>query len=174
MLDKLSGIEERFQQIDRELLEVGGNYQRAAELNKERVDLEPVVGKARKYRQAMKSYEEARALLDSEQEAELKSLAEMELAELGPQIENLESEIKALLIPKDPRDDKNVFVEIRAGAGGDEAALFAADLFRMYARYADRQNWKSEILSESAIGIGGYKEVIFQIKGKGAYSRLKY
>ena len=174
MLDKLSGIEERFQQIDRELLEVGGNYQRAAELNKERVDLEPVVEKARKYRQVMKSYEEARALLDSEQEAELKSLAEMELAELGPQIEKLESEIKALLIPKDPRDDKNVFVEIRAGAGGDEAALFAADLFRMYARYADRQNWKSEILSESAIGIGGYKEVIFQIKGKGAYSKLKY
>jgi peptide chain release factor 1 len=153
---------------------VGGNYQRAAELNKERVDLEPVVEKSREYRQAMKSYEEARALLDSEQEAELKSLAEMELAELAPKIEKLESEIKAMLIPKDPRDDKNVFVEIRAGAGGDEAALFAADLFRMYARYADRQNWKSEILSESAIGIGGYKEVIFQIKGKGAYSKLKY
>src|SRR3990172_1445505 len=123
MLDKLAGIESRYQQIDRELLEVGGNYQRAAELNKERVDLEPVVEKARKYRQVMKSYEEARALLDSEQEAELKSLAEMELVELGPHIEKLESEIKALPIPKDPRDNKNVFVETRAGAGGDEAAL---------------------------------------------------
>ena len=174
MLDKLSGIEARFQQIDEELLEAGGNYQRVAELNKERIDLEPVVEKAREYRQAMKSYEEARALLDSEQEAELKSLAEMELVELGPKIEKLESEIKSLLIPKDPRDDKNVFVEIRAGTGGDEAALFAADLFRMYTRYADRQNWKSEILSENAIGIGGYKEVIFEIKGKGAFSKLKY
>jgi peptide chain release factor 1 len=170
MLDKLAGIEARFQQIDAELLEVGGNYQRAAELNKERVDLEPVVEKSRTYRQAMKSYEEARALLDSEQEAELKSLAEMELAELGPKIEKLESEIKAMLIPKDPRDDKNVFVEIRAGTGGDEAALFSADLFRMYSRYADLQGWKSEILSENAIGIGGYKEVIFQIKGKGVPS----
>ena len=174
MLDKLSGIEARFQQIDEELLEAGGNYQRVAELNKERIDLEPVVEKAREYRQAMKSYEEARALLDSEQEAELKSLAELELAELGPKIEKLESEIKSLLIPKDPRDEKNVFVEIRAGTGGDEAALFAADLFRMYTRYADRQNWKSEILSENAIGIGGYKEVIFEIKGKGAFSKLKY
>jgi peptide chain release factor 1 len=174
MLDKLSGIEARFQQIDAELLEVGGNYQRAAELNKERVDLEPVVEKSRAYRQAMKSYEEARTLLDSEQEAELKSLAEMELAELGPKIEKIESEIKAMLIPKDPRDDKNVFVEIRAGTGGDEAALFSADLFRMYSRYADLQGWKSEILSENAIGIGGYKEIVFQIKGKGAYSKLKY
>jgi peptide chain release factor 1 len=174
MLDKLAGIENRYQQIDRELLEVGGNYQRAAELNKERIDLEPIVEKAREYRQAMKSFEEARNLLDSEQEAELKSLAEMELAELGPKIEKLESEIKALLIPKDPRDEKNVFVEVRAGTGGDEAALFAADLFRMYSRYADRQGWKSEILSENAIGIGGYKEVIFQIKGKGAFSKLKY
>ena len=174
MLDKLAGIEERFRQIDQELLEAGGNYQRVAGLNKERVDLEPVVEKARAYRQAMKSYEETRALLNSEQDAELKSLAEAELAELGPRIETLESEIKSLLIPKDPRDDKNVFVEIRAGTGGDEAALFSADLFRMYSRYADLQGWKSEILSENAIGIGGYKEVIFQIKGRGAYSKLKY
>jgi peptide chain release factor 1 len=174
MLDKLAGIENRYKQIDNELLEVGGNYQRAAELNKERLDLEPIVEKSRAYRQAMKSYDEARTLLDSEQEAELKSLAEMELAELGPKIEKLESEIKAMLIPKDPRDDKNVFVEVRAGTGGDEAALFAADLFRMYSRYADRQNWKSEILSENAIGIGGYKEIVFQIKGKGAFSKLKY
>ncbi len=104
----------------------------------------------------------------------LKSLAELEVAELGPAIEKLESEIKSLLIPKDPRDEKNVFVEIRAGTGGDEAALFAADLFRMYSRYADLQGWKSEILSENAIGIGGYKEIVFQIKGKGAYSKLKY
>ena len=174
MLDKLTGIEQRFAQIDEELLTVGGNYQRAGELNKERSDLIPIVEKAREYRQVTKAYAEARALLDSEQEAELKTMAEMELTELGPRIEKLEAEIKSLLIPKDPRDDKNVIVEIRAGPGGDEAALFSADLFRMYSRYAERQNWKNAILSESAIGIGGYKEVIFEIKGKGAYSKLKY
>jgi peptide chain release factor 1 len=94
--------------------------------------------------------------------------------ELSPKVEALEKEIKSLLVPKDPRDEKNVIVEIRAGTGGDEAAIFAADLFRMYQRYADRQRWKSEILSENAIGIGGYKEVIFEVKGKGAYSKLKY
>jgi peptide chain release factor 1 len=174
MLDKLAGIESRYEQIGQELLEAGGDYQRAAELNKERLEIEPVVEKARQYRQALKALEEARALLESEQETELRALAEAEVAELGPRIEVLESEIKSLLIPKDPRDDKNVIVEIRAGTGGDEAALFAADLFRMYTRYADRQNWKTEILSESPIGIGGYKEIIFEIKGRGAFSKLKY
>jgi peptide chain release factor 1 len=174
MLDKLAGIESRYEQIGQELLEAGGDYQRAAELNKERLEIEPVVEKARQYRQALKALEEARALLESEQETELRALAENEVAELGPRIEVLESEIKSLLIPKDPRDDKNVIVEIRAGTGGDEAALFAADLFRMYTRYADRQNWKTEILSESPIGIGGYKEIIFEIKGRGAFSKLKY
>jgi peptide chain release factor 1 len=174
MLDKLAGIESRYEQIGQELLEAGGDYQRAAELNKERLEIEPVVEKARQYRQALKALEEARALLESEQETELRALAEVEVAELGPRIEVLESEIKSLLIPKDPRDDKNVIVEIRAGTGGDEAALFAADLFRMYTRYADRQNWKTEILSESPIGIGGYKEIIFEIKGRGAFSKLKY
>ncbi len=174
MLDKLAGIESRYRQIDNELLEVGGNYQRAAELNKERIDLEPIVEKARAYRQALKNLDEARAMLESEEDAEMRALAEADVTSLEPRIAALESEIKSLLIPKDPRDDKSVIVEIRAGTGGDEAALFAADLFRMYSRYADRQGWKSEILSENAIGIGGYKEVIFEIKGKGAYSKLKY
>lgn len=174
MLDKLSGIEARFKQIDEELLSAGGNYQRVAELNKERIDLEPIVQKAREYRRATKSFEDTSKLLESEQDPELKTLAELEVAELGPVLEKLESEIKSLLIPKDPRDEKNVFVEIRAGTGGDEAALFAADLFRMYTRYADLKGWKSEILSENAIGIGGYKEIVFQIKGKRAYSKLKY
>jgi len=174
MLDKLSGIEQRYDELGKELLEVGANYQRAAEINKERVDLEPIVGKAREYRQAVKSLEEAKAILANEGEAELKSLAESELTELTPKIETLEKEIKGLLVPKDPRDEKNVIVEIRAGTGGDEAALFAADLFRMYNRYAEGKRWKSEIMSENAIGIGGYKEVIFEIKGKGAYSKLKY
>ena len=174
MLDKLKGIEERYQQLGNEFLEVGNNYQRAAEINKERVDLEPIVEKAREYRQAMKSLEEARAMFESEKDAELVALAEADITDLEPKIEALELEIKAMLVPTDPRDEKNVIVEIRAGTGGDEAAIFAADLFRMYSRYAEMQRWKSEILSESSIGVGGYKEVIFEIRGKGAYSKLKY
>ncbi|MFZ5880061.1 MAG: peptide chain release factor 1 [Chloroflexota bacterium] len=174
MLDKLQGIEERYEQLGSELLEVGSNYQRAAEINKERVDLEPIVSKAREYRQAMKNLDEAKAILLAGNDPDMVSLAEMDIAELGPKIEVLEKEIKALLVPKDPRDEKNVIVEIRAGAGGDEAAIFAADLFRMYTRYADSQRWKAEIMSESAIGVGGYKEVIFEIKGRGAYSKLKW
>jgi peptide chain release factor 1 len=174
MLDKLRGIEERYEQLGKELLEVGNNYQRAADINRERVELEPVVDKAREYRQAMKSLEEARAILESENDPDLIALADADIVDLSPKIEVLEKEIKSLLVPKDPRDEKNVIVEIRAGTGGDEAAIFAADLFRMYQRYADRQRWKSEILSENAIGIGGYKEVIFEVKGKGAYSKLKY
>jgi peptide chain release factor 1 len=174
MLDKLSGIEERYEALGREMLEVGSNYQRAAEINKERIDLEPVVQKSRQYRQALKSLQEAQTILDTESDGELRSLAEADVTELDPKIQALEKEIKSLLVPKDPRDEKNVIVEIRAGTGGDEAALFAADLFRMYTRYAERQGWKSEIMSESSIGIGGYKEVIFEIKGKGAFSKLKY
>jgi len=174
MLDKLRGIEERYEQLGKELLEVGSDYQRAAEINKERVDLEEIVGKAREYRKAMKSLEEARAILESENDAELIALAESDIAETTPKIEILEKEIKSMLVPKDPRDEKNVIMEIRAGTGGDEAAIFAGDLFRMYTRYADRLRWKNEILSENAIGVGGYKEVIFEIRGKGAYSKLKY
>jgi peptide chain release factor 1 len=174
MLEKLQGIENRYEQLGQELLEVGNDYQRAAEINKERVELEPIVEKAREYRQALKSLEEARHILHSENEVELRALAEAEIESLEPKIEALEKEIKSLLLPRDPRDEKNVIMEIRAGTGGDEAALFAADLFRMYTRYAENQGWKTEILSESSIGIGGYKEVIFEIRGKGAYSKLKY
>ncbi len=174
MLDKLQAIEERFDQLGDELLEVGSNYQRAAEINKERVDLEPLIEKAREYRQAMKSLEEARAMIINENDAELIALAKADVDDLTPKIEILEKAIKGMLIPKDPRDDKNVIVEIRAGAGGDEAAIFSADLFRMYTRYADDKKWKAEVMSESSIGIGGYKEVIFEVKGKGAYSKLKY
>jgi peptide chain release factor 1 len=104
----------------------------------------------------------------------MRELAEMEVAEIEPKIPEIEAALKAMLVPKDPRDEKNVFVEIRAGTGGDEAALFAADLFRMYNLYAERQHWKTEVMSASEIGIGGYKEVIFEIKGKGAFSKLKW
>ncbi len=174
MLDKLKGIEDRYEQIGNELLEVGANYQRAGELNKERVDLEPLYLKTREYRQAVKSYDEAKTILDTEKDAELVALAKADMEDLAPKIKILEKQIKGLLVPKDPRDDKNVYVEIRAGAGGDEAAIFAADLFRMYTRFAEDKKWKTELMSESSIGIGGYKEVIFEIKGKGAYSKLKY
>jgi peptide chain release factor 1 len=174
MLEKLSGIEEHYEQLGRELELAGSDYQRAAEINKERVDLEPLVTKTQAYRQSLKRIEEARALLESEEDEELIALAQAEIEDLEPKIEKLENEIKTMLVPKDPRDDKNVIMEIRAGTGGDEAALFAADLFRLYSRYAENHGWKSETLSENAIGIGGYKEVIFQIKGRGAYSRLKY
>lgn len=174
MLDKLQAIEERYEQLGAELLEVGSNYQRAAEINKERVDLEPLYNKSREYRQAMKSLEEARTMITTESDAEMVALAKADVEDLTPKIEALETEIKGMLVPKDPRDDRNVIVEIRAGAGGDEAAIFAADLFRMYTRYADDKKWKAEVMSESSIGIGGYKEVIFEVKGRGAYSKLKY
>ena len=143
MLDKLKGIEERYEQLGNELLEVGSNYQRAAEINKERVDLELIVEKAREYRQAVKSLDEARIMLESEKDPELLALAEVDVVELNPRIEALEKEIKGLLVPKDPRDERNVIMEIRAGAGGDEAAIFAADLFRMYMRYAEDKRWKT-------------------------------
>ncbi len=174
MLEKLKGIEDRYEHLGNEMLEVGNDYQRAGEINKERVDLEPLVRKAREYRQAMKSMGEARAILESENDAELIAMAETDITELGPKIEILDKEIRGMLVPKDPRDDRNVIVEIRAGAGGDEAAIFASDLFRMYTRYAEEKRWKMEVLSENAIGVGGYKEVIFEVKGRGVYSKLKY
>ena len=174
MLDKLKGIEERYEQLGNEMLDVGNNYQRAAEINKERVDLEAIVEKAREYRQAVKSLEEAKTIIESDGDSELVALAQQDIIDLSPRIDALEKEIRGLLVPKDPRDDKSVIVEIRAGAGGDEAAIFAADLFRMYTRYAEEKRWKTEIMSESSIGVGGYKEVIFEVRGKGAYSKLKY
>jgi peptide chain release factor 1 len=174
MLDKLSGIEERYAELIRLLLEVADDYQRAAELNKERIDLEPIAFKSRDYRKSLAHLDEARTVLSENTDPELVTLAQSEVDELLPRIEALEVEIKRMLVPKDPRDDKNVIMEIRAGTGGDEAALFAADLFRMYSRYAERQNWKIETISQHDIGIGGFKEITFLIKGFGAYSKLKF
>jgi peptide chain release factor 1 len=174
MLDKLAGIEKRYEELQQHLLEVGDDYQRAAELNKERIDLESMVEKSKKYRRDLARLEEARAIVVSEDDAEMRTLAESEIMDLEPQVADLEKELKLMLVPKDPRDDKNVFVEIRAGTGGEEAAIFAADLYRMYNRYAERQGWKIELMDSNAIGIGGFKEVVFQVKGKGAFSKLKY
>jgi peptide chain release factor 1 len=173
MLEKLSGIEQRYAEIEQLLMQVGDDYQRATELNMERSELEPLVTKVRAYRRYLERDEEARLLVDSEDE-EMRQLAEAELSEIEPLIAQTEQQIISMLLPKDKRDSRNVIMEIRAGTGGDEAALFAADLFRMYSRYAEQQGWTTEILSENEIGIGGYKEVIFMVKGKGAYSKLKY
>jgi peptide chain release factor 1 len=173
MLEKIAGIEERYNEINNHLLEVGDNYQRATELSKERAEIEPIVSKAQSYRQALNNLTEAQSLRDSD-DPELKELADSEIEELEPIIAQLEEELRMMLLPKDPRDERNVIMEVRAGTGGDEAALFAANLFRMYNRYAERQRWEVEILSANEIGIGGFKEVAFLIKGKGAYSRLKF
>jgi peptide chain release factor 1 len=173
MLNKLTGITERYEEINQELMEVGNDYERAAELAKERSDLEPIMQKTREYQQTIERLEEAQALQDSDDE-ELAELAQLEIAELEEKIPALEQAIKSMLLPKDPRDDRNVIVEIRAGAGGDEAGLFAAELYRMYSRYAENRRWKVEILSFNETGVGGFKEISFQIKGHGAFSRLKF
>ena len=174
MLDKIGGIERRYEELHRLLLEVGDNYQRAAELNKERLDLEPMVEKSKEFRRNKARLEEAREIAGSVDDAEMRLLAESEIADLEPLTAELEKELKLMLVPKDPRDDKNVFVEIRAGTGGEEAAIFASDLYRMYMRYAERQGWKVEMMDANSIGVGGFKEVIFQVKGKGAFSKLKF
>ena len=155
------------------LMEIGDDYQRAAELGIERAELEPIVTKSRQYRAVIDSLDEARSLLDSDDEV-LRQLAEAEINDLEPQIEVLENELKTMLLPTDSRDQRNVIMEIRAGTGGDEAAIFAADMFRMYSHYAEHQGWSIEVLSSNQIGVGGFKEIVFTIKGKGAYSRLKY
>ena len=173
MLDKIAGIEQRFDELNKLLVEVGSDYQKAAELNIERSEIEPIVTKAAEYREKIRRLEEARELENSSDD-ELQALAQSEIAELEPQIISLERQLKSMLLPSDRRDSRNVIMEIRAGTGGDEAALFAADLFRMYSRYAEKHNWSLEVLSTNEIGIGGYKEIIFMIKGKGAYSKLKY
>jgi len=173
MLEKLEPIEKKYQELTDELLTVGDDYERATEIAIERAEIEPLVNIAKQYRETLNRIEEAQTLLESDDE-ELVELAEMELGELEPQVGPLEDKIKSMLLPKDPRDDKNVIVEIRAGAGGDEAGIFAADLFRMYSRYAERLNWKTEVMSLNETGVGGFKEITFEIRGKGAFSRLKH
>jgi peptide chain release factor 1 len=173
MLEKLQGILDRFNEIEHQLTTVGEDYTTAIALSKERAEMEPIVSKARAYKETIEKIQETQSLLDVEDE-EMQTLAEMELESLQDKRDNLEDKLKSMLVPKDPRDKRNVIMEIRAGTGGEEAALFAADLYRMYTRYAERQNWKTEILSIHETGMGGIKEVSFMIKGQGAYSRLKY
>ncbi|MBW8012097.1 MAG: peptide chain release factor 1 [Chloroflexi bacterium] len=173
MLEKVKGIEHRYDEINRELETVGEDYKRATELSKERADLEEIVVLTKTYRRVIKDLEESRALVDSDDE-EMVALAKAEVEELEINIQQLAGQLKSLLLPKDPRDDRNVIMEIRAGTGGDEAGLFGADLYRMYVRYAERQRWKTEIMSQNETGVGGIKEITFKIRGKGAFSRLKF
>lgn len=171
MLDKINSIEERYEEINRQIADNVDDYQVTVELMKERAEIEDVVEKGREYKDVLRRIEEARAL---QNDPEMADLAKMELEELEPRVESLENEIRSLLIPKDPRDSRNVIVEIRAGTGGDEAAIFASDLFRMYTHYAEGRRWGIDVLSANEIGVGGYKEITFMVKGRGAFSRLKF
>jgi peptide chain release factor 1 len=175
MLEKLAGVAARYEEIERQLGDpaVANNYAKVAEYAQERSDIQPLVEGYYRYKTVQEGIEEAESLMYSDDE-DLRELAREELSRLLPEREALEARLRSMLLPKDPRDDKNVIVEIRAGAGGDEAGIFAGDLFRLYTRYAEMMNWKTEIIDANDTGVGGYKEVVFQIKGRGAYSRLKF
>ena len=173
MFQKLEEVEKRFEEIttkisDPEVIARNSEWQK---LMKEHSEMTPIVEKYREYKKVNKDYEEAKQMLEDK---ELKELAEIEMLEAKEKLPKIEEELKILLIPKDPDDEKNVICEIRAGAGGEEAALFAGTLFRMYSMYAEKKHWKLEVLNENETGLGGYKEVSFMITGKGVYSRLKF
>ena len=173
MFQKLEDVEKRFDELtqkisDPEVISKTSEWQK---LMKEHSDLTPIIEKYREYKKVNKDYEEAKQMLEDK---ELKELAEIEMLEAKEKIPKIEEELKILLIPKDPDDEKNVICEIRAGAGGEEAALFAGTLFRMYTMYAERKHWKLEVVNENETELGGYKEITFMISGKGAYSRLKF
>ena len=175
MFSKLESLFKRYDELEKLLSDatVINDRVKYVTLSKERAQLNPIIEKYLEYKKVTKEIEENSELLESDDE-ELKDMAKEELTRLKEIRPLLEQEMKVLLIPKDPLDDKNVIVEVRAGTGGDEAALFAAELYRMYARYAERNGWKVEILSSNPIGIGGYKEIVAMINGKQVYSKLKY
>jgi len=176
MFEKIEELERRYEEIQAELSEpaVVNDQNRFRKLMKEQTDMGAIVEKYREYKSVRKTVEESLELLDSENDPEMRDMIKEELSDARQRIPEIENELKILLLPKDPNDEKNVVVEIHGGAGGDEAALFAADLYRMYSKYADSQRWKIELVSINESGIGGFKEVIFMVNGKGAYSRLKY
>lgn len=176
MFDKLEDLLIRFQEIQDELNEptVTNDQTRFRKLMKEQNDLSDIVEKYIEYKNTKKNIEESLQMLEEESDEELRELAKEELASSKENLEVIEGQLKILLLPKDPNDDKNVIVEIRGGAGGDEAALFAAELFRMYSKYAETMRWKTDMMNLNENGIGGFKEVIFMINGQGAFSKLKY
>ena len=176
MFDKLEGLVDRLDTVLQELNDpdVAGNQNRFRDLMKEQNELTPIVEKYKEYKAEKQNIEDSLMLLEEESDEEMKELAKEELNESKANVERLEEELKILLIPKDPMDDKNIIVEMRAGAGGDEAGLFVADVARMYMHYAESQRWKVELVECEEIGIGGMKNVTFMIDGKGAYSKMKY
>ena len=176
MFDKLEDLLIRFEEIMGELGEpsVANNQDRFRKLMKEQSDLTPIVNAYKEYKKCGQDVEDSLAMLEEESDGDMREMLKDELNAAKKRIEELEDELKILLLPKDPNDEKNVIVEIRAGAGGDEAALFAAEVYRLYVHYAESQRWKVETMNVDEIGIGGMKEVNFMISGQGAYSRLKY
>lgn len=176
MFDKLEELMRRFEEIQNELAEpdVVNDQSRFRKLMKEQNDLSEIVDKFGEYKAAKQTIDDSIELLESESDPEMRDMLKEELAEARENVDKCEHDLKVLLLPKDPNDDKNVFVEIRGGAGGDEAGLFAAELYRMYCKYADTMRWKIEMVSLSENGIGGFKECVFMVNGQGAYSKLKY
>ena len=176
MFDRLEDLVIRFEEIMGELNEptVTNNQARFRSLMKEQSDLTPIVEAYKEYKKCKQDIDDSLVMLESESDEDMREMLKEELNEAKKRVEELEQELKILLLPKDPNDDKNVIVEIRAGAGGDEAALFAAEVYRLYVHYAESQRWKVETLNVDDIGIGGMKEVSFMISGQGAYSKLKY
>ena len=173
MFDNLEELERKFEELNNKIMDpaIISDREQYGKIMKEHSDLEPIIAKYREYKSVQKNLEDSKELMN---DPEMKDLAEAEMLEAKEKIPQLEEELKILLIPKDPDDDKNVICEIRAGAGGDEAALFAGELFRMYSMYCEKNHWKVEILNENSTELGGYKEISFMVKGAGAYSRLKY
>ena len=176
MWDKLEQIDNRYQEIDRQMAdpELASDPKKLQKLAQEKAAIDDVVSIYREHRATENSLEETREMLRAEQDEEMSSLVKQEVAELESQLGQLSERLKLALVRKDPNDEKNIIIEIRAGAGGDEAGLFAADLFRMYTRYAQSRGWNVEIINANESGIGGFKEIIFEVTGKGAFSRLKY
>ncbi len=176
MFEKLAFIEERYEQLSKQISDpdVIADQEKWRKLMKEHSDITPIVEKYKEYKKCKDDIEGAQEILKEESDPELKEMAQAEIEDAKENIEKIAEELKILLLPKDPNDDKNVIIEIRGGAGGDEAALFAADLFRMYSMYAETRRWKVEILSANETDIGGYKEISFSIEGHGAYSRFKF
>ena len=176
MLDKLHAVEEKYRELESLISDpaVLADMPKWQKLSREHAQLAPVVEKYREYKKVHEGLLEAKAIFDDNPDADMRRLAEDEIAELRPRLEALERELPILLLPKDPNDAKNVIVEIRGGVGGEEAALFAGDLFRMYARYAERRGWRVDVIDKNATEIGGFKEISFSVDGAGAYSFLKY
>jgi peptide chain release factor 1 len=176
MLDKIAKVAARYDEIEQQMSDpaVLADYTRLNELAQERSDLTPMVEAYRRHEEAAQELADTRDLLEASDDDEMIGMAEEEITRLENELEALDKQMRSLLVPKDPRDKRNVFIEIRAGAGGDEAGIFAADLLRLYGRYAETRGWKTEIVDENSTGVGGYKEVIMAVKGAGAYSRFKY